>query len=72
MVTEAVVRKWGNSLGVILPKNFINEKHLKENDKIVILDVVKEADLSDTFGSLKGRIKMSGQEFKDMVREGWD
>lgn len=71
MATEAIIKKWGNSLGVILPNDFIKEKHLKENDKIII-EAVKKADLSDMFGSLKGKIKMSGQEFKDMAREGWE
>ncbi len=32
-------------------------------------DIVKVADLKDIFGTLDG--KMSGQEFKDMVRKGW-
>ncbi len=68
MATEAIVRRWGNSLGVILPKDLIKKKHLKEND-VVFLEVVKEADLSDIFGSLPR--KMSGQKFKDMVRKGW-
>ncbi len=30
-----------------------------------------EADLSEIFGSLKPKRKMSGQEFKDLAREGW-
>jgi len=33
---------------------------------------IKEADLTDIFGSLKGKIKMSGQQFKDMVRKEWE
>ena len=69
MAIEATIRKWGNSFGVLLPKNFVERKQLKEND-VILIDVVKEADLSDVFGSLK--MGMSGQEFKDMVRKGWD
>ena len=70
-MTETQVKKWGNSLGVILPKELVEKQHLKENDKIDIL-VVKEADLSDMYGALKGKVKMSGQEFKDFVRKGWE
>ncbi len=70
MVTEAVVKKWGNSLGVILPKELIDFQHLRENDKVLV-HVIKETDLSDIFGSLKGKVTMSGQQFKDMAREGW-
>jgi len=68
MATEVVIKKWGNSLGVILPKELVEEKGLKENKKVV-LNVVKKANLSADFGSLER--KLSGQKFKDMVREGW-
>lgn len=70
MAIEVSIKKWGNSMGIILPKNLVETQHLKENDKIII-QVVKKADFSDIFGLLKKR-KMSGQEFKDMVRKGWD
>ena len=70
-MTETQVKKWGNSLGVILPKELVEKQHLKENDKVDIL-VVKEADLSDMYGALKGKVKMSGQEFKNFVRKGWE
>ncbi len=71
MAVETKVRRWGNSMGVILPKILIEEKHIKENDTILI-EVIKEADLSDIFGSLKGKKKISGQKFKNMAREGWE
>lgn len=69
MTTETVVRKWGNSMGVILPKNLVELKHLQEDDKVLI-EIVKAADLSDIFGSLPRKI--SGQAFKDMVRRQWN
>lgn len=68
MAIEVVVKKWGNSVGVILPKELVERESLKENEK-VLLEVVKEANLERIFGSLKR--KMPGQEFKDMVRECW-
>ena len=71
MATEAVVRKWGNSLGIILPQELVENVHLHEKDKILV-EVVKEADLNGSFGALKGKLKMSGQQFKDLVRGGWE
>ena len=68
MASEVVVKKWGNSMGVILPKELIKKEGLKENKKVLI-EIVKEANLKKLFGSLKR--KMSGQEFKDMIRKGW-
>ncbi|MFH1409810.1 MAG: AbrB/MazE/SpoVT family DNA-binding domain-containing protein [Nanoarchaeota archaeon] len=69
MAAEAIVRKWGNSLGIILPKEFVEQKKIKENEKVQI-EVVKKANISHLFGSLK--TKMTGQQFKDQVREGWE
>ena len=69
MATEAVIKKWGNSFGIIFPKNFVESNNLKLNDKIIV-DVVKKAEFKRVFGSLKAG--MSGQNFKNMVRKGWD
>ena len=69
MAIEATIKRWGNSMGIIIPSILLEQKRLKENDKILV-EVVKEADLSDVFGMIKKR-KMSGQKAKDMAREGW-
>lgn len=69
MAIEVFVKKWGNSMGVILPKEVVEREHLKENQKIFV-EIVKESDLTDMFGILPR--KMSGQKFKDMVRKGWE
>jgi hypothetical protein len=69
MTTEVTVRKWGNSLGVVLPKELIDEQKIAENETLII-NVVKVAHLKHVFGTVK--IKRSGQEFKDYVRKGWE
>jgi antitoxin component of MazEF toxin-antitoxin module len=69
MVVEVFVRKWGNSFGVVFPKDFVNEKGIQLNEKILV-DVVKEANMDKVFGTLKS--KVSGQDFKDEVRKGWN
>lgn len=61
---EAKIRKIGNSLGIIFPKEFIERKNLKINDKVELL-VIKRTNLKDVFGTLK--TKTSGQEFKDFA-----
>lgn len=68
MAVEIIVKKWGNSMGLILPKELIKIKGLKENDKVLV-DIVKKTNLRKIFGTLKRT--MSGQKFKEMVREGW-
>ena len=69
MATEVMVRKWGNSLGVILPREVVEQEHLRESQK-VRLQVVKVADFRHAFGALKGKI--SGQQVKDEARKGWE
>ncbi len=71
MAVEVKLKKWGNSMAVIVPSRLVEERSLKENDSIVI-EVVKKADLSDVFGSLKSKKKLSGQKFKDLASEGWN
>jgi len=69
MAVEVCVRKWGNSFGVVFPKDFVHDSNLKLNDRVV-LEVVKVADLGTAFGKLK--TAESGQRFKDRARKGWD
>jgi hypothetical protein len=69
MAVEIMLRKWGNSLGGVFPKSFVEEKGLKPNETILV-DVIKKADLSAIFGSLK--LKGSAQAMKDEARRGWE
>jgi antitoxin component of MazEF toxin-antitoxin module len=72
MVIEAKVKKWGNSLAIILPKEIVERKQIHEEDSLLVFDVVKDIDISESFGALKGKFKHTAQELKDMAREGWD
>jgi antitoxin component of MazEF toxin-antitoxin module len=66
---DVFVKKWGNSLGAVLPKSVVQKNKLKENDKIKVF-VIKEGDvLKRTFGRLKGKLKQSSQEMKDEFRK---
>lgn len=61
---DLITRKWGNSVGVILPK----ELNLKPNQKIHVLIVKNDHTAKKTFGMFKDKIKKSGQELKDEIR----
>jgi len=69
LASGAKVRRWGNSLGIVLPKKLVEEWHIKEGDKVSIPNLIKVADLSDIFGKVK--FKESAQELKDEGRKGW-
>ena len=69
MEIETTTRKWGNSLGIRLPRDFVKSKNLNENMKIRV-EIVTDEDinkLDELFGSLKR--KMSGQKMKDELRK---
>ena len=68
MATKTTIKKWGNSFGVIIPIKEIIEKKLSEND-IVEIEIFKEANFSDVFGTIK--TKTSGQEFENEAKKGW-
>lgn len=68
-VIETKVKKWGNSLGIIIPSNTIEARNIKENDNVKVL-ILKDSRkvLRETFGIGKGKIRKTGQEFKDESR----
>jgi antitoxin component of MazEF toxin-antitoxin module len=69
MAVEIMLRRWGNSIGAVFPKSFVEEMGLKA-DEIVVVEVIKKADLKEVFGSLK--MKGTAQQMKDEARKAWD
>ena len=68
-VIETKVKRWGNSLGIIIPSETIEMKDLKENDEIKIL-IIKDSKrvFKKTFGLLKGKITKPTQQIKNELR----
>jgi antitoxin component of MazEF toxin-antitoxin module len=62
------IKKWGNSFGVIIPMKVMQEKKLKVGQTIDV-HIEKEITTKSLFGILPR--KVSGQEFKDIAKEGW-
>ena len=69
-MVNAVVKKWGNSYGVILPMKLIKSKNLEENDIISFELRKKIRSIEELFGT--GKLKKSTQKIKDELRAGWD
>ena len=68
-MVKAQVKKWGNSFGVIIPKEVMESEKLKESDEIDFLIIKPNGALKETFGILKGKLKKSAQNMKDELRE---
>lgn len=68
MMVETVTRKWGNSLGITLPKDDVKKEHFKVNERVVVLVLKSTQTPCRTFGMFQGRISKSAQEIKDKLR----
>ena len=64
---NARVKRWGNSLGIIVPKQELQEKKIKEEETVHVLLFKRNPGIKKSFGALKGW--KSGQEIKDSVRK---
>lgn len=64
---ETKARKWGNSIGVSLPKDVIEKANIKPDKEVRLFIQDKKIDLSKVFGTLK--IKKPTQEILDEIRQ---
>jgi len=63
---ESRARKWGNSLGITLPRAELEREGITENDNLKILIMKKDNTFKKTFGMVKW--KKSTQQIKDELR----
>lgn len=47
---KSKLRRWGNSLGIVVPQNIIEKEKAKEGDEIVILLKERRPNLRKLFG----------------------
>jgi len=53
MVVETVTKQWGNSIGVVIPRDTVDKLNLKPNESVVIEIIKKENPLKELFGAIK-------------------
>jgi antitoxin component of MazEF toxin-antitoxin module len=66
--TRARVRRWGSSLGIVIPSHTAKELRLKAGDEVVL--EIDQAGVEDAFGSAKDW-DVDPQKLKDELRRGW-
>jgi len=71
MEAICTARKWGHSIGIVLPRDFVNKEKIKNGEEIIINVRKRKVDLSEFFGALKGA-KIDAQKMKDESRKIWD
>ena len=67
--TKTKIREWGNSLGVIIPKEIVIKEGLRANEQVVV-SISRKDTLEDFFGKGKGKIK-DAQKAKNEARKLW-
>lgn len=67
---ECTTKRWGSSLGIIIPKEIIDHEHIKEHEKITI-EIKKKHKAQEFFGLLKDWKKPTDQ-IKQELKSGWD
>ncbi|MAG73361.1 hypothetical protein CL620_03535 [archaeon] len=70
MKTNAILKTWGSSLGIVVPRSVIKAQHLKKGEEIII-EIRKKKTLREVFGSLKN-MKIDSQKMKDESRREWE
>ena len=70
-VFDAVPKRWGNSIGITIPKGVIEKENISPKKKTKFLVVGSEmGSLKKAFGSLK--LKKPTQKAMDEIDEGYD
>ncbi|MBI4149284.1 AbrB/MazE/SpoVT family DNA-binding domain-containing protein [Candidatus Woesearchaeota archaeon] len=67
---ESKVRKWGRSLGIVVPKEGIEKEGIKANDAIDLFIVRKSNALKETFGTMRFT-KPIRKIMEEIDREAW-
>ena len=71
IMVKGKLKKWGNSFGVIIPKEIVDGEGFKDEQEIEFL-IIKNNNaetFKKLFGSLRGKLKQTGLEIKDELRE---
>jgi len=65
---RARVRRWGSSLGIVVPSEVVKELQLKAGDEAIV--EIDRAGIEEAFGSVKDWA-VDPQKLKDELRWGW-
>ena len=69
MEVECMPKRWGSSLGIVIPKEIVELEHISENDKIIV-EFKKKHLAKEFFGILHGW-KRPTKAIKEAMKEGW-
>ena len=69
IMIAAKIKKWGNSYGILIPKNELHKMNLGENQEVIVDISKKENPLKEMFGfAKKSKLKKSTKQIIKEVR----
>lgn len=68
-ILRTEVKKWGHSLGIIIPTTVAKKLTLNEHEKVEV-KLKKTGELMELFGALK--FKEPTEKIKKELKEGWE
>ena len=68
MAIEVKTKKWGNSIGIVIPSETINKLNIKPEERIIIQIERKTNVLKEMFG--KAKFKKSAKKMIEEFRRG--
>jgi len=69
MIVETQTKKWGNSVGVIIPNSALKKLNIKPEERIII-DIHKKTNvLKELFGAAKSKNKSAKQMINEFRKE---
>ncbi len=64
---DARIKRWGNSFGLLIPKQEVNQERLKEKEELHVIIIRKNKAIEESFGMLK-EWSETAQGIKDKTR----
>jgi antitoxin component of MazEF toxin-antitoxin module len=66
------VKKWGNSFGIVIPKDIVEKQKIKEGVIIrVNIQVKNKTKVKDIFGIMKGKLGDTEKLMKEVDKDLW-
>ena len=71
MEVKTIAKKWGSSIGIIIPKEVVDEAEIRENDEIIVNIDKGRPKAGVLWGFGKNKFKKTSQEIKNESKKGW-
>ncbi len=68
-VVKSVAKKWGNSMGILIPMDVVKKEKIKDGQDVEIIIMKSDNTLRKLFGLMKNEWKEPTQKIKDDIKK---